>query len=142
MTSEWDRIVEGEELPPLTLPVTLRRCVVLAAATRDFYPGHHDRDFARAQGVRDVYVSTIFLHGVVDRVATSWLGPEAVLVRRRMSMHLPICVGDVIEGRGRVTGKSPAAGGRATVDVAVELHTREGRATTAESTFELPTGPA
>ena len=51
-SAEGEKHASGAELlPEVVLPVTLRLCVHDAAATRDYFPGHHDRDYARAQGV-------------------------------------------------------------------------------------------
>ena len=52
------------DLPVVTMPVTVGRCVLDAATTRDFFPGHHDREYALAQGARDVYLNTMFYHGL------------------------------------------------------------------------------
>lgn len=131
------KLREGATLSSLLLPVTLRRCVILAAATRDFYPGHHDPAFARAQGVGEVYVSTIFLHGVIDRVAMETLPPDAALSRRRMTMHQPVRVGETIEGTGQITSITEDGGFR-TLEIDVELHTERGLATTATLTITLP----
>lgn len=45
------------DLPPVALPVSYRRVVHNAAATWDWFPGHHDPEYARAQGQRTIYLS-------------------------------------------------------------------------------------
>lgn len=116
----------GDELlPEVVLPVTLRLCVHDAAATRDYFPGHHDRDYARAQNARDVYLNTMFFHGFVDRVVTDWAGPEATLRARRLRMMTPVCVGDTIRTRSRVVGRK--VDGDFTIhEVSVEVRTEHG----------------
>lgn len=110
----------GEELPETTMAVTLRLCVHDAGATRDLFPGHHDPDYARSQNARHAYVNTMFLHGLVDRVGSEWAGPDAWLVRRRLEMVAPICVGDVMRTDGRVVERWEEDGGRyAKVDLTV-----------------------
>ncbi|MEA3510301.1 MAG: MaoC family dehydratase N-terminal domain-containing protein, partial [Actinomycetota bacterium] len=70
VSSVHDEALPIGDLPVVTMPITVGRCVLDAATTRDFFPGHHDRDYARAQGARDVYLNTMFYHGFVDRVVT------------------------------------------------------------------------
>ncbi len=43
----FGEVGEGQELPPLTYPVTATTVVLGAIASRDWRPMHHDRDFAR-----------------------------------------------------------------------------------------------
>jgi acyl dehydratase len=124
-------------LPEVILPVTLRLCVHDAAATRDYFPGHHDRDYARAQNARDVYLNTMFFHGFVDRVVTDWAGPEATIQARRLRMIAPVCVGDTIRTRSRVVGRR-SAGDIALYDVRVEVRTERGLGADAVVTCATP----
>lgn len=133
----WEDVLEGEALPVVTVPVTLRLCVLDAAATRDFFPGHHDREYARGQNARDVYLNTMFFHGFVDRVGSDWLGPEAWLARRRLDMVAPVCVGDTIRTEGRVVRRYED-GGRGLIDVEVCVHTEHGLGAKAMLTYVLP----
>jgi acyl dehydratase len=133
----WESVREGEVLPEVVLPVTLRRCVLDAAATRDFFPGHHDRDYARGQNVRDAYLNTMFFHGFVDRVGGDWAGPEAWLQSRRLDMVAPVCVGDTIRSEGRVLRRYEEEA-RAQVDVEVLVLTARGVGARAVLTYVLP----
>src|SRR5262249_9804606 len=114
-----------EVLPEVVLPVTLRLCVHDAAATRDYFPGHPDRDYARAQNARDVYLNTMFFHGFVDRVVTDWAGPQATLRKRRLRMMTPVCVGDVIRTRSVVLARR-TEGENVVHEVRVEVRTENG----------------
>ena len=49
-------------LAPISLPITLKRCIKWVAATRDFYEVHHDADFARAAGEPDLFIGVHFAH--------------------------------------------------------------------------------
>jgi hypothetical protein len=108
-----------------------------AAATRDFFPGHHDRDYARAQGVEDMYLNTMFFHGFIDRVVTDWAGPECWIRRRKMKMIEAIPAGHEAVGRGRVVRKYVEAGHHC-VEVEVTVSRGDGRvACTALTTLSL-----
>lgn len=124
-------------LPAVIMPVTLRLCVFDAAATRDFFPGHHDRDYARGQNARDVYLNTMFFHGFVDRVGGDWAGPDAWLAHRRLDMVAPVCAGDTIRSEGRVLRRYEDAG-RGLVDVEVRVLTEHGLGARAILTYVLP----
>lgn len=93
----------GDELPTIDLDVSVHRVVLDAAATWDWFPGHHNAFYARRQGQRTIYLSTLFFHGFVDRLVTDWAGPGASLTRRRISMRQSIFAGDTVTARGRVT---------------------------------------
>ncbi len=133
----WDDVREGELLPEVTLPVTLSLCVLDAAATRDFFPGHHDRDYARGQNARDVYLNTMFFHGFVDRVGGEWAGPDAWLFRRRLDMVSPVCVGDTIRTEARVLRRYEHDG-QSLVEVEVRVLTERGLGAAATLTYILP----
>jgi len=126
----------GGDLPMVTLPVTVGRCVLDAATTRDFFPGHHDRDYARAQGARDVYLNTMFYHGFVDRVVTDWAGPDATVVRRTLRMLTPACAGDTLTTSATITAERIESG-RTTVDVDLTVSADAGPAASASITVAL-----
>lgn len=133
----WEDVRQGEVLPEVVMPVTLRLCVLDAAATRDFFPGHHDRDYARGQNVRDTYLNTMFFHGFVDRVAGDWAGPDAWLLRRRLDMSAPVCVGDTMRTKAQVI-RHYQEEEHGLVDVEVEVFTEHGLGVKAMLTYILP----
>lgn len=133
----WEDVAEGDVLPEVRMPVTLSLCVLGAAATRDLFPGHHDRDYARGQNARDAYLNTMFFHGLVDRVGSDWLGPDAWLLRRRLDMVAPVCVGDTIRTEARVARRYEE-GGRPLADIEVRVLTEHGVGVTARLTYILP----
>lgn len=125
------------DLPVVTMPVTVGRCVLDAATTRDFFPGHHDQAYARAQGARDIYLNTMFYHGFVDRVVTDWAGPDALLVRRALRMLTPACAGDTLTTSAVIAGERIEEGRRFT-DVDLTVHSEAGVAAAASITVALP----
>jgi acyl dehydratase len=81
------------ELPTISLPIDYRRVVHNAASTWDWFPGHHNPEYARQQGQRTIYLSTLFFHGFIDRAASEWFGPEYRPQRRRIEMKRSIYAG-------------------------------------------------
>ena len=137
-TRKWDEVSEGDEIAGITFPISLRTLMIDVAGTRDLYPIHHDREFAKQNGARDIFVNTMFYEGLFGRIATDWAGPEAFLRKLRFSMKGPNCLGDTMTSRGWVT-KKYEQDGQKLLDLEVHLDNQvEKDATIANMTIELP----
>ncbi|MGH9216138.1 MAG: hypothetical protein ACRDZS_07780, partial [Acidimicrobiales bacterium] len=78
----WDDVEEGSALPRVDDEITYRRVIMNPATTWDYFPGHHDPEYARSQGQPTIYVNTMHFLGFVDRLATEWGGPRSFIARR------------------------------------------------------------
>jgi acyl dehydratase len=136
----WPDVREGDTIPTVTLDVTLRRLIVNAAGGWDTFPGHFDRDYARANGHPDVFANTSLLLAFADRVITDWSGPKTRMVRRKLTMGRPVYPGDELYGAGVVTGRR-RLGDANLVDVDVELSVGGVRCAHAVATIDLPADP-
>jgi acyl dehydratase len=137
-TRTWDDVNEGDDIGSLVFPISLRTLMIDVAGTRDLYPIHHDREFAKKNGARDIFVNTMFYEGLFGRIATDWAGPEAFLRKLRFSMKGPNCLGDTMTSRGWVT-KKYEQDGQKLLDMEVHLDNQvEKDATIANMTIELP----
>jgi uncharacterized protein len=116
-----------EDLPPISLDVSYRRVCHNAAATWDWFPGHHDPEYARAQGQRTIYLSTLI---------TDWAGSRAVIRRRRIRMDRSIYAGQTATATGAVTAIRHE-GGRRLADVSCVVSSEAGACVPAELTVEL-----
>lgn len=101
-----DDISIGDTLTPFEFDITYRKVVHNVAATRDFFPGHHDPEYARMQGNETIYLNTMAFHGLVDRLALGWAGPEWQVAERTIEMGGSAQAGDTVEMRGEVTNVS------------------------------------
>lgn len=135
----FDDVEVGTELPPVSLDVTHKRVCMNAASTWDWFPGHHDPEYARSQGQRDIYLSTLFFHGFVDRGLTDWAGQDAVIRRRKISMLRSIYPGQTAVLTGSVVAKRED-GDRCLVDLELMVSSEEGQCVPSEATVELPRG--
>lgn len=90
-----------DDLPPVSLTIDYRRVVHNAAATWDWFPGHHDPEYARAQGQHTIYLSTLFFHGFIDRAVSEWVGAGYRLRRREVRIQRSIYAGQTATVRGR-----------------------------------------
>ena len=103
----WDDVKEGQELDGFSLELTPTRMTAQVSGTQDFYPIHHDREFARQAGHKDVFVNTAFIRGCLCRVVTDWMGEDGFVKSLGFQMRRPNFVGETIAARGRVKKKGP-----------------------------------
>lgn len=134
----WDDVSEGEAVPKVTMQVPFAKVILNAAATNDYFPGHHDPEYARAQGQRNIYLNTMAIEGFIDRVATDWAGPRTFIRKRQMQMRASIYAGDTMYGEGVVTKRYQDVAGRHLVDITISIATDEGPRVPAALTLELP----
>ena len=127
-----------DDLPPISRgPLGFTDLVLAASAVRDYYPGHHDPEFAREQGAPDVFINTHFTLGLLHRVVEGWMGPEGFVRRMRFRMVAMNMPGDTVVGKGKVTRKYQQDGENL-VDIDVWLENQRGVTTPAVFTVSLP----
>jgi acyl dehydratase len=97
-------LLDGSKLGPVRIPITPTRVISGALATRDFYPVHHDRDFARAHGHRDILLNILTSNGLLSRVIGEWTG-GMILGRLRTDLRGPAYANDVLTIEGRVVAR-------------------------------------
>lgn len=72
------------------IPLSPTLIIAGAIASRDFYPVHHDREYARAHGSPDIVMSIPTTCGLLARVTDEWTSARpltALSVRLRASAH-------------------------------------------------------
>lgn len=136
-TRRWSGVAEGDRTTPISLDITLKRCIKWVAATRDFYEVHHDPAYAKASGDPDLFIGVHFAHGVIGRLGTDWGGPEAQLRRMDFRTFGRVYLGEVLTVRGRVARRYEQDGERL-VDLEVESGTAAGIAHSATLVVSLP----
>lgn len=107
-TRTYDEVAVGDVLPELAIPVTRTLIVATALASRDFQDVHHDPALARERGSKDIFMNILTSNGLVDRYATGWAGPAAVVKAIRIRLGAPNHPGDTMLLTGTVTGRSDA----------------------------------
>ncbi len=138
VSKTWEEVKEGDELPPVKGKLTVSKCVVNAAGTRDFFPGHHDRDFAQQKnGVKDMFLQTQHFQAFLDRVMNEWAGPEGWIRKRTISMRNSIFPGDDIIVTGKVV-KKYQEGAEKRVDLELMVSNQDGPCCPASATMILP----
>ncbi|UQA97865.1 MaoC family dehydratase [Streptomyces halobius] len=93
----------GDELPPLTVPVTRTLIIAGAVASRDYQDVHHDAAAAREKGSPDVFMNILTTNGLVGRYVTDHFGPRCVLRKAAIRLGAPNHPGDTMVVSGTVT---------------------------------------
>ncbi len=126
----------GDELEPVSIPVTLQRLVMEAGANRDFSLIHHDADVAQATGAPNAYMNTFFIAGMIERLLREWMGPRGhIRSIKNLRMSRFNCVGDTAIFNGGVTNVVLES---REVTVALECATNNGTTVTASAVVVLP----
>lgn len=138
---DWTDIVEGAALPEIRDTMSFTRVASALSATLDYFPVHHDPNYARDKGHPNVLLSTIQIMGLVDRAVTDWTGPESFIRRRSVRLSAPIYPDDQVRIFGHVLAKHLEWRGSSGhfVDFAVTIEKADAvRCCDAEVTIELP----
>lgn len=93
----------GDQLPELKIPITVTLITGGAIATRDYFPGHHDKDSARELGSPHVFMNILTTNGLVERFVESWAGPGARFVDQKIKLGVPNYPGDEMTLSGEVS---------------------------------------
>lgn len=133
MSRDWK---PGDALQPVTLELTLRRAIQAVAGTRDYYPFHHDVEFARRNGVDDIFFNTMFLQGFAGRAVNEWFGYDAFLRRLDIAMRAQVYRDRTLRIEGRIAAVKEVDG-VTLVDVEAMMSTEDGPTTGVEATVQL-----
>ncbi len=135
---DWDTVFEGASMQPLEFgPITMTTQVMDASGTRDLYPIHHDREFAKANGARDIFLNTMWYQGLLGRFVNEWGGPESFIRKLSFDMRATNCPGDLLTVHGTVTKKYEQEGQKL-VDLDVRIDNQlQPDTVTARITLEL-----
>jgi acyl dehydratase len=129
---------DKEHLRGFSLPLTPTRMALQVSGSQDFYPVHHDGEFARAGGHVDMFINTGFIRALLCRLVTGWMGDAGFLKHLGFTMRRPHFAGDTISVKGRVTARR-AEGQHEAVDLDVWIENqRDGIATPGTATVHLP----
>ena len=118
---DFAQIKEGDALPNLTFEVSYTTLAQDVAGTRDYYPIHHDPEFAKAGNARNIFLNTMWYQGMVNRFVSEWAGYESFLRKLSVDMKSHGCPGDTITVRGTVLATRTDDQGCKLVDLDVRM---------------------
>ena len=82
----------GDDIGPVTVPVSRETLVAYAAASLDQNPIHQDEDFARSVGLPDVIAHGMWTMGASATVVTDWAGDAGRVVEFGTRFTKPVVV--------------------------------------------------
>lgn len=86
----FESVNVGDELQPVSVPITVPLIAGGAIATRDYFPGHHDRDAARELGSPHIFMNILTTNGLVQSFVESWAGDDARLMDLKIRLGAQI----------------------------------------------------
>jgi acyl dehydratase len=135
----WEEVKVGDELPGFTMKLNWTKMAEQVSGSQDFYPVHHDPEFARAGGHEGIFYNTGFTRASLGRLVTDWAGDEGWLRKLRFAMRRMNRNGDTISVKGRVTDKREVPGADNEVDIELWIENdHEGVTTPASAVVTLP----
>jgi len=105
----FDELAVGQALPKLAIPITVPLIAGGAIATRDYFPGHHDLEAARALGSPHIFMNILTTSGLVQRFVEQWAGPDCEFRSVRIRLGAPNYPGDTMTFSGEVSALDAAS---------------------------------
>ncbi len=120
MTTRFEDVAVGDEIPGLSKVVTREDVKRYADASGDQNPLHQDDGFARSVGFPGIIAHGMFTMAHLTSCVTAWLGDPGSLKRMRVQFRSVVLVGDTMVAGGRVKALDPSTR-RAVLDVWVAV---------------------
>jgi hypothetical protein len=94
----------GDELPSISIPITLQRLVMESGSNRDLSLIHHNKEVAQSTGASDAYMNTFFILGLFERMLREWMGVSGRLKKiNSLQMKSFNVVGESVICNGKIT---------------------------------------
>lgn len=102
----FEDVKVGDEIPSISIgPLSHTQFLFIASSHHDWYPGHHDVEYAREQGLPDIFMNATWQHGLLQRLVCGWAGPNCIPRKIKYRMGRPVVRYDTVTGKGVVAGK-------------------------------------
>lgn len=134
-TMQFNDVQVGDKLPEQAIPITVALISNGALATRDFFPGHHDKDAAIALGSPHIFMNILTTNGLVQAFVERWSGPEVYIQDIDIKLGMPNYPGDTMTFMAEVTATDPKS---RTVDVGLAGKNKYGMHVTGTVRLVLP----
>ncbi len=105
---QFEDIQTGDTLESLTVPITVALITGGGIATRDYFPGHHDLEAARALGSPHIFMNILTTNGLIQRFIDAWCGPAGHMLDLKIKLGAPNYPGDKMVISGAITDKRDA----------------------------------
>ena len=134
---QFDDVKLGDELPTLAIPITVPLIAGGAIATRDYFPGHHDLEAARALGSPHIFMNILTTNGLVQRFVESWAARSGSLLQSvKIKLGAPNYPGDTMTFSG--SGQRQEARADRSVELTLKGNNSMGNHVTGTVRVQLP----
>ncbi len=137
----FEDVAEGEKLPALHFPITVKTLALAVCGTRDLMPYHHDPAYSKSVGNRDMFVNTMFEQALFGRFVTDWSGPESDFRETSLQMLNQLCPGDTALVEGTVARKLQVGDDRRAL-IQIQCSNHLGVCATGSATLAMPSREA
>jgi len=133
----FEDVKEDEVLPSFEITVTRTHIAKYAGAGGDFFPVHHDEEYAKSVGLPSIFAMGMMHGGMLSRVVTDWAGDGRVK-RYKLRFAGMVWPKDSLTFKGHVV-RTYKEGGENLVDCIVSVVNQKGEtAIDGETTVSLP----
>ncbi len=106
----FEDVEVGADLPPLPKPITTRKLVKYAGASRDFSEIHYDQESTAKTMWQQIIVQGMLKAGCMAQIATDFMGPDGLLLSMGCTYRAPDFANQTMTVRGRVVSKDDTGG--------------------------------
>ncbi len=122
----YEDVEIGQDIPhQVKETLTTKSLVKWAAAARDFYEIHYDKDFARAAGMPDVIAHGPNKLALLERMLQEWMGEEGRLHKISVTHKASNFPGETLICRGKIA-KKYVKDGRNFVECEISVENQNG----------------
>jgi acyl dehydratase len=133
----FEDVKENEILPSFEITITRTHIVKYAGASGDFFPVHHDEEYAKSVGLPSIFAMGPMQAGMLSRIVTDWAG-DGTVKRYKFRLAEMVWPMDTITFRGQVARKY-SQGGESLVDCRLSaVNQKEETVVDGEATVRLP----
>jgi hypothetical protein len=132
---QFKNVQVGDKLPEQAIPITVALITSGAIATRDFFPGHHDKDAAIELGSPHIFMNILTTNGLVQSFVERWSGSDSLFQDIDIKLGMPNYPGDTMNFKGQVTAIDAQS---KTVEVGLEGQNQYGTHVTGIVRLVLP----
>ena len=138
MSTTWDAVSEGMEIPTLAKNCNTQQLVHWAAASGDFYQIHYDNNFAKATGLENIIVHGALKNAFLGQLLHDWIGNEGSIKKVGCSYRGMDFPDQDIQCKGIITRKYEENGEKL-VDLEIWTENPQGQRTSpGVATVQLP----
>jgi len=133
----YENVQVEEKLPSFELTINRTHIVKYAGASGDFFPVHHDEEFAKSIGLPSVFAMGLMHGGMLAKIVTDWAGDGRVK-RYKLRFATMVWPGDTLGFSGQVV-KKYQKDGENFVECTLAIVNQKGEsAISGEATVSLP----